>query len=314
MSFSSEVKAELSLKYADTREGLLAELSALMLASARIYGGNRPVELRFSSEHEGILRKCFTILGKAFKIENVGSFSEKEELIIADEQESVGILKEVYWREDDHPILPSAVDDRLLRSESAKRAFLRGCFLASGSVSTPEKFYHLEYVCSTEDLAQQLISTAERFGIEARKMFRKKNFVVYVKESSQISACMHVMDAPKAVMNFENILILKDLRNRVNRGVNCETANLLKTTAASYDQIEAIEYLKKKQALDSLPDTLREAAAARTARPDASIAELGLMMKPPVGKSGMNHRLRKLKELAEDLGLTDFRQEGQLLQ
>lgn len=189
----------------------------------------------------------------------------------------------------------------LIQKECCKRAFIRGAFLASGSISAPEKFYHFEIVCTTEDKAVQLKNIIQYFNIDAKIVERKKHFVVYIKEGAGIVDILNVMEAHVALMDLENVRILKEMRNSVNRKVNCETANLKKTVSAAVKQIEDIKFIRDKVGLSVLSDNLEEMARLRLDNPDASLKELGEMLTPAVGKSGVNHRLRKICEIADDL-------------
>lgn len=189
----------------------------------------------------------------------------------------------------------------LIQKECCKRAFIRGAFLASGSISDPEKFYHFEIVCTTEDKAVQLKNIIQYFNIDAKIVERKKHFVVYIKEGAGIVDILNVMEAHVALMDLENVRILKEMRNSVNRKVNCETANLKKTVSAAVKQIEDIKFIRDKVGLSVLSDNLEEMARLRLDNPDASLKELGEMLTPAVGKSGVNHRLRKICEIADDL-------------
>ena len=174
-----------------------------------------------------------------------------------------------------------------MQQTCCKRAFLRGVFLAAGSMSDPAKAYHFEIVCAAESMAVQLREMICGFAMDAKIVQRKKSWIVYLKEGAQI------------VMKLENVRILKEMRNTVNRKVNCETANINKTVSAAVRQLEDIKYLQSTIGLEKLPEGLTDAAMARLANPDAPLKELGACLSPPVGKSGINHRLRKLSELAE---------------
>lgn len=189
----------------------------------------------------------------------------------------------------------------VIQNSCCKRAFIRGAFLASGSLSDPEKSYHFEIVCQTKDKALQLQEVMQVFHIDAKIVQRKKSYVVYVKESAQIVELLGLMEANVALMKLENIRILKDMRNSVNRKVNCETANIHKTVNAAVKQIEDIRLIEEKVGLDQLNSGLSEIARLRLEFPDATLRELGTMLTPQVGKSGVNHRLRKLSNLAQEL-------------
>lgn len=184
---------------------------------------------------------------------------------------------------------------------NSKRAFLRDAFLETGSMSNPEKGYHLEFVCENEAHAAKLIETMHTFEIAAKTVQRKRYTVVYIKESEDIVRLLNVMGAHNCLMSLENLRILKDMRNSINRRVNCETANISKTVSAANKQIEDIQYIKEHCGFDDLSENLREMARIRLEYPDASLKELGEYLVPPVGKSGVNHRLRKLSELADSI-------------
>ena len=194
-----------------------------------------------------------------------------------------------------------AVDSRFIQKSCCRRAFLRGAFLCVGSISDPEKGYHLEFVCTGEIRARQLQRLIQEFDIEARILIRKKYHVVYIKEGAGIVDLLNVMGAHMSLMNLENLRILKEMRNSINRRVNCETANITKTVNAASRQIEDILYLRDHYGLQKLPPALRRMAEVRLEYPDAPLKELGQYLEPPVGKSGVNHRLRKLSELAQQV-------------
>ena len=195
----------------------------------------------------------------------------------------------------------SVIRNVVTQQACCRRAFIRGAFLAAGSISDPEKFYHFEIVCAAEAKAEQLREIMSTFQLDAKIVKRKKYYVVYIKEGSQIVDVLNVMEAPVSLMELENIRILKEMRNSVNRQVNCETANINKTVAASVKQIRDIEYIRDTIGFESLPENLEQVAQARLLKPDATLKELGEALEPPVGKSGVNHRLRRLSELAEKL-------------
>ena len=168
-------------------------------------------------------------------------------------------------------------------------------------MSDPNKSYHFEIVCSSEAKARQIQELIGSFDMDAKIVCRKRYFVVYLKEGAQIVDLLNVMEAHVALMDLENVRILKEMRNSVNRKVNCETANIHKTVSAAVKQTEDIRYLKAAGGFSDLSEELLETADLRLENPEASLKELGLMHNPPIGKSGVNHRLRKLSNLAETL-------------
>ena len=193
------------------------------------------------------------------------------------------------------------MNNLVVQNTCCKRSFLRGAFLASGSISDPEKTYHFEIALATMPKAVQIKEMLEAFGIEAKIIMRKKYYVVYVKEGSLIVEALAVMEAHVALMNFENVRILKEMRNSINRQVNCETANINKTVVAATKQMEDIIYIKETVGFGELTEGLEEIARVRLEYPEASLKELGSLLNPPIGKSGVNHRLRKLSIIAEQI-------------
>ena len=185
-------------------------------------------------------------------------------------------------------------------SDTEKRSTIRDAFLQSGSISDPEKFYHLEIVYSEEEAAREICELIGSYELDAKIVQRKGHFVVYLKEGAQIADMLRIMGAHQALMEFENIRILKEMRNSINRQVNCEAANLGKTISAAVKQVEDIRYIASKMGLESLPEGLAEIAKKRLEYPEATLKELGELMEPPLGKSGVNHRLKKLCEIADD--------------
>lgn len=284
MSFSREVKAELARHYPSARHCQIAELAALMNFCGQ-YGKDKEglYTIGFQTENEAVARKCFTLLQKTFNIDTDVAMTEEE----------LGTFMAKFGD------LSQPISHLLIKNSCCQRAFLRGAFLSVGSISDPAKGYHLEFVCTRQEKAEQLQSLIQGFHIEAKIVLRKKYYVVYLKEGAGIVDLLNVMEAHVALMNLENLRILKEMRNSVNRRVNCETANITKTVNASARQIEDIELVRDHYGFDNLPETLRQMAQVRLDYPDAPLKELGGYLSPPVGKSGVNHRLRKLSELAD---------------
>lgn len=286
MSFSSEVKEELAKRVSPARHCQIAELAAIMNLCGQ-YGRdeNGGFTIGFQTENEAVARKGFTLLKKTYNIDTD---------IVLKESEIQGLLSKL--GDPDKPVSPI-----LIKSVCCKRAFLRGAFLSIGSMSDPAKGYHLEFDCVNAEKARQLQELIRGFDIEARIIRRKKYHVVYLKEGAGIVDLLNVCEAPVSLMNMENLRIIKEMRNSVNRRVNCETANIAKTVNAAARQVEDIEYIQIHYGFQNLPDTLREMAEIRLEYPDVPLKELGEYFTPVLGKSGVNHRLRKLSELAEKL-------------
>jgi len=192
--------------------------------------------------------------------------------------------------------------DRIISKPDAKRAFLRGAFIASGTISDPRKDYHFEIACPDKGTAQLIIKTLQYFDIPVKTVKGNSDrVVVYFKDSENISLILNIMEANKAMMEFENIHIERELRGAVNRRVNCDTANINKAIAAGARQVADIELIRDTIGLDDLEDGLRDICTVRLDNPDASLSELAELLTPKVGKSGVNHRLRKISKMAEDI-------------
>lgn len=191
--------------------------------------------------------------------------------------------------------------DTQLKNSCCKRAYLRGAFLSIGSVSDPQKEYDLEFVCDSLDDAEKLVGYINSFGIEAHITQRKNSFVLYIKDADSLVDTLNVLGAHNALMYIENLRAEKDFRNLINRKVNCETANISKTINAAEKQIDDIRKIEKYLGLEKLPQQLQQMAQIRLEHAESSLAELGQYLDPPVGKSGVNHRLRKLSKIADDI-------------
>lgn len=306
MSFSGMVKEELSRQIGTARHCKIAELTALLCAGGRIEDGCR---LRFQMENDSVVRKYFTLLQKTFNIETVitvrESSSAKKGYIytveLCDAEEIRRVLQGTKLSADEDGETLYLTNTITLQKVCCKRAFIRGAFLSAGSMSDPEKSYHFEIVCPEEKKAVQLQNVIRSFEIDAKIVQRKKSYVVYVKEGAQIVDMLAIMEAGNSLMNLENIRIVKEVRNSVNRKVNCETANLNKTVNAAVKQVADIRLIRQRVGFQSLNPGLAEIAELRLQYPEASLKELGMMLTPHVGKSGVNHRLRKLSQIAEEL-------------
>lgn len=199
-------------------------------------------------------------------------------------------------------LFTSGIDSQMVGKTCCKRAYLRGAFLAGGSVNNPEgASYHMEISTLYEEHCQALCQLTEQFDVNSRCLERKKGYILYIKEGEKIIEFLNIIGAHQALLKFEDVRIMRDMRNSVNRLVNCETANLNKTIGAAVRQIENIKFLDRAIGLDQLPEKLREVAEVRMQHPDMNLKEVGEMLKDKVSKSGVNHRLRKIDEMAEKL-------------
>ena len=312
MSFSSQVKEELSKECNNPRHCCIAETAAIISMCGKvIFDEKDRVRIEIHTENVTVARKYFTLLKKTYNINTDISIRHSSSLnrnrsyvlSVNDDETARKILmtcrlmKPFGVIEEDFSIS----DSLIIQRECCKRAFIRGAFLAAGSVSDPVKTYHFEIVCLSEAKAKQLQMIMETFDINARVIKRRKYFVVYVKDSSQVVDLLNIMGAYNALMDMENVRIVKDMRNNVNRKVNCETANINKTVSAAVKQIEDIRFIQMSSAFDELPESLQEMAELRVRYPEATLAELGQLLDTPVGKSGVNHRLKKISLFADEL-------------
>ena len=311
MSFSGKIKDELSRHIPKSRHCQLSELAAAISLSGRIKPEVDGYDIMLSSENMAVARKYFTLLKKTFNINTDISVRETDyprkskvcELHVANGREGKEILESLKFLDPDGKLnlTEHIVNGLLIQKTCCRRSFIRGAFLASGSVSDPEKSYHFEIVCPKKDLAEDLARIINVFDLDSKVTNRKNSYIVYIKESSQIVEILNVMEAHVALMDLENIRILKSMRNSVNRRVNFETANLNKVVSAAVKQADDIRLIRDRMGLEALPANLEEVARVRLENPEVTLKELGEMLDPPVGKSGVNHRLRKISEIAESL-------------
>ena len=311
LTFSGKVKEELSRQWNKSRHCQIAEITAIisMCGKVSIDRRNRYTG-KVRTENISVARKYFTLLKKTFNIETETFVAVNKRkgnityaVIIKQHKDAMRVLQATRLIDSEGEISEefSTNQNSVVHHGCCKRAFLRGAFMASGSMSHPEKSYHIEIVCAMEEKAEQIQGLINSFGLDAKVILRKKSYVVYLKEGSQIVDLLNIMEAPISLMEMENVRILKEMRNSVNRKVNCETANINKTVSASTKQTEDIRLIQEKIGLEKLPEGLQEIAELRLAYPDASLKELGDLLSEPLGKSGVNHRLRKLSEIAEDI-------------
>ena len=311
LTFSGKVKEELSRQWNGEKHCQIAEIAAIISMCGKVTIDSRDrYAVKVRTENISVARKCFTLLEKTFNIEaeslvniNKSKGNTTYTVVVKQHEDAMKLLQEARLVDGDGEISEEFSTSRnmIVHKSCCKRAFLRGAFLASGSMSHPEKSYHIEMVCASKAKAEQIQKLINSFGLDAKVILRKNSYVVYLKEGSQIVDLLNIMEAPIALMEMENVRILKEMRNSVNRKVNCETANINKTVSAAAKQVEDIRLIQKEIGLNKLPEGLQEIAELRLTYPDASLKELGEMLTEPLGKSGVNHRLRKLSELAEDI-------------
>lgn len=306
MSFANDVRNELARIMPEKECCRKAELSALLLTSGQIHcQADNQYNLEAVVEKAATARKIFKMLKEqnlqsSVRMEKRKRFNKTRvymvNTLIKDEQdfktiEGINII-------DRNLILKPAVNQELIAKTCCKKSYLRGLFLNRGFINRPEGVYHLELVINDAKLAADIQKMLLRFNIPARLGERKNSLFLYVKESEIIADFLRVVGASTALLEFENVRIIKAMRNDVNRQVNCETANLAKTVDAAVRQNNLIKELLNQEGWEGIPPQYVQLVQLRIDFPDSSLAELGKMMGPPLSKSGVAYRMRKLEEYA----------------
>jgi len=314
MSYSEELKAELLSKVPGAGHCVLAELAGMMCCGGAVEcGEDGTVSLVFSTEKENIAKKCFTFLKKSFNMNIVvGKHSavsrrntcysvrvNGEREVFRCTEEMGFALRGVWNRAERMPL--AEVPCSLPEKPCCVRSFVRGAFLMGGAMNDPNKSYHYEIAVPSASVGDLLMQALARFDCEPKLWERRGSTAVYLKDAAQIADALTVMDATAARVRFEDIRVVRNKRGEIQRKVNCEVSNLAKTSRAASRQLEAIGLIEQTVGLSALPEELQETARLRREHPDASLQELGEYANPPVGRSGVNHRLQKLLGIAEGL-------------
>lgn len=304
MSYAGEVKKELTTLEVH-KEHAKAELAALIRMNGAVSLHNQKFVLNVQTENAAIARRMYTLLKEHYQAESELLVRRKMKLkknniyIVRLKSGTQDILSDLNIM--DGLFFHSHVSKQIKENEQKIRSYLRGAFLAGGSVNNPEKSsYHLEIYSNYEDHNQDICDMMNQFGLNARSIERRNGYIAYIKEAEKIADFLVLIGAQNSMMRFEDVRIIRDMRNSVNRIVNCENANLSKVITASTKQIEAIEHIVQTVGLDELPPKLREVAALRLKYPEASLIEIGEMV-GGVSKSGINHRLRKIVAFASTI-------------
>lgn len=306
MSFASDVKKELT-QLEVHREHAKAELAALIKMNGTINIYRQMWVLNVQTENAAIARRIYSLLIQHYGVTSDLLVRKKMKLkknnvyIVRLKQNTLSILSDLDIM--DGLMFKDQVSDSIMGNSQKMRSYLRGAFLASGSVNNPEtSSYHLEIYSLYEEHNEDICTMMNYFGLNARTLPRRNGFITYLKEAEKISEFLTLIGATNAMLKFEDIRIVRDMRNNVNRLVNCDNANLNKTIDAATRQIHNIRYIEEQVGLDSLNDKLQEIAQLRLDYPELSIKELGeLVPSGPISKSGVNHRLRKINEIAEKM-------------
>lgn len=311
MSFSQDIKNELSRLKLEEEHLELVELGAFARMNGSMTISNKKLEFEFVSENSAISRRIFTLVKKLYQEGTEVSVSKNNQLKknntysikIKDSDSAEDFLKRVVLLDEGHTLfnLNYDIPKGLFKSKEDYRAYIRASFLASGSVTDPEKGYHLEFVCNSKTHAQGLKKLINSYGLNSKIVERKDSYVVYIKNSEMISDCLNIMGSVEGLLEYENVRAMKDFRNGINRIVNCETANLSKTVEASMRQVQAIEKIQNTIGISSIPEKLREVCYLRLEHKEMSLAEIGRQMSPPQTKAVVNQRFKQIEKISEKL-------------
>ena len=282
MSFSTDVKKELS-KINNLANKTCVRLEFLgYLSSVNV--SNVDNSLRFSTESEYNINR-FSKLLKNLNIEKYNIDMQGKNYVITMQNKNIAEI----------------ITDIKTENDEEDRAYVRGCFLGSGSINNPENKYHIEFIVKDRNIADEILQILNKYNIHFKKLEKENAVSLYSKDGEEISKFLAFIGANSSVLKFEDIRVYRDMRNNVNRIVNCETANLSKTVIAAVKQIDAINKLKESGKYNSLSENLKEIAELRIKYPEVSLIELGKMLNPPIGKSGVNHRMKAILKLVEEL-------------
>lgn len=286
MSFSGKVKEELSkINNLVDKENIQFELLGYFMSNNAKWNTNK---IKYSTENEYNINRFAKLLN------NVGV--EKYQIELKGNIYHIEVNKKEF--EAFEQIKKKNTMDK--KQENALKAMVRGAFLGAGSINNPNRKYHLEMIMRTKEDAQYVAEILQEFGVKIKILNKESNSSLYIKEAEEISKFLAFIGANKSVLDFEEIRVIRDTKNRINRLVNCETYNLEKSVKAGVKQINAINQIKQKGKFEELPLYLKEIANLRLENPEASLVELGKMLEHPIGKSGVNHRLRLICEKAEE--------------
>lgn len=305
MSFASDTKKELTMLEVNDCCAK-SELAALIRMNGVISLSSEKASLNVSTENAAIARRIYSLIKRLYSQVHVDVIVRKKMRLKKNNVYIVRVTKDAKMMLTSLQIMTSdyrfnrAIPSEFTEKTCCKRSYLRGAFLAGGSVNNPQtSSYHLEIFSLYEEHNQALCNLMNTFDLNVKTLERKKGFITYLKEGEKITEFLNIIGAHQALLRFEDVRIVKDMRNSVNRLVNCETANLNKTIGASIRQVENIRYIEKTIGLDALPDKLREIAELRMKHKDVTLKELGEMVEgETISKSGINHRLRKIDEIA----------------
>lgn len=307
MSFASEIKKEL-INIESDKCCIQAELAALIRMNSELSIGKNALTLDIQTENVAIARRIYILIKETYdyKIEILVRknmrLKKNNIYIIRLKEKVIELLSQLDLKTSDEYITQT-IKPTTITLNCCKRAYLRGAFLARGSINNPEtSSYHLEIFNFDQTHSIEILELMNHFDLNAREIKRRNGFVVYLKEAEKITEFLSIIGAHNALFKFEDVRIVRDMRNSVNRLVNCETANMNKTISASVKQVENIKYIKEQIGLEALPERLKELAETRLENPEVSLKEIGeLVPGTRLSKSGVNHRFKQIEKMAEEL-------------
>lgn len=308
MSFSSEIKDEVAKIKVDDYKLILSELAGITPMCGILNFKNNKISMEYITENAPVARRVFTFLRRSFgfnvEVKNVRSTQLKKNVFIiyiSQDESCRLLLDELKYIKGASVFMINYVPTDLIKTSNEKKAYIRGAFMGSGSITDPKKGYHLEFVSENESNAYFLRDVINDFGLNSKVIMRKEKYIIYIKDSEQISDFLSLIGAYNSVLNYENIRVIKEMRNNVNRIVNCETANLNKTVKSSYDQVEDIKLIEKEMGIENLDEDLKVIAKIRLENRSMSLNDIANSLEPKISKSTVNYRFKKLRRIANKL-------------
>lgn len=308
MSFSSEIKDEVAKIKVDDYKIILSELAGITPMCGILNFKNNKISMEYITENAPVARRIFTFLRRSFgfdvEVKNVRSTQLKKNVFIiyiSQDESCRLLLDELKYIKGASVFMINYAPTDFIKTSNEKKAYIRGAFMGSGSITDPKKGYHLEFVSENESNAYFLRDTINEFGLKSKVIMRKEKYIIYIKDSEQISDFLSLIGAYNSVLNYENVRVIKEMRNNVNRIVNCETANLNKTVKSSYDQVEDIKLIEREIGIENLDEDLKAIAKIRLENRSMSLNDIANSLEPKLSKSTVNYRFKKLRRIANKL-------------
>ncbi len=308
MSFSSEIKDEVAKIKVEDYKIILSELAGITPMCGILNFKNNKISMEYITENAPVARRIFTFLRRSFgfdvEVKNVRSTQLKKNVFIiyiSQDESCRLLLDELKYIKGASVFMINYAPTDLIKTSNEKKAYIRGAFMGSGSITDPKKGYHLEFVSENESNAYFLRDTINEFGFKSKVIMRKEKYIIYIKDSEQISDFLSLIGAYNSVLNYENVKVIKEMRNNVNRIVNCETANLNKTVKSSYDQVEDIKLIEREIGIENLDEDLKAIAKIRLENRSMSLNDIANSLEPKLSKSTVNYRFKKLRRIANKL-------------